>query len=182
MKILITGATGLVGQVIVKELKNKGIPINYLSTSKEKIVSEETFQGFYWDPAKGEMDIAALDGVTGIINLAGATISKKWTASYKELVLQSRIDSLRTLKLGIQNLKNHDIQALVSASAIGIYPNSLTTLYEEHETKVDSIIFMIFSCLRDCKITTSLTTACLLSSSLAKNSSLRILMATYWVP
>ncbi len=137
MKILITGATGLVGQVIVKELKNKGIPINYLSTSKEKIVSEETFQGFYWDPANGEMDIAALDGVTGIINLAGATISKKWTASYKELVLQSRIDSLRTLKLGIQNLKNHDIQALVSASAIGIYPNSLTTLYEEHETKVD---------------------------------------------
>jgi uncharacterized protein (TIGR01777 family) len=137
MKVLITGATGLVGQVIVKELKKYDVPINYLTTSKDKIVSEENYKGFYWNPAEGLLDEKALVGVTAIINLAGATISKKWTSSYKKLVLSSRLDSLRTLKKGLEGSCNHKIETFVSASAIGIYPNSLTTFYEENETAVD---------------------------------------------
>ena len=137
MKVLVTGATGLVGQVLVSELKKNNIPINYLTTSKEKIVSEKDYQGFYWNPSKGEMDQKAWEGVTAIINLAGATISKKWTASYKEEVLNSRVDSLRTLKRGLEDAKNHNVETFVSASAIGIYPNSYTTFYEENETDID---------------------------------------------
>ena len=137
MKVLITGATGLVGQVIVKELKKYDVPVHYLTTTREKIVSEENYQGFYWNPTTGELDEKALDGVTAIINLAGATISKKWTSSYKNEILNSRLYSLKTLREGLEKTKNRTVEAFVSASAIGIYPNSLTTFYEENETAVD---------------------------------------------
>ena len=138
MKVLITGATGLVGQVIVKELKKHDIPMHYLTTRREKIVSEENYQGFYWNPSAGELDKNALKGITAIINLAGASISKKWTSSYKQEVLASRLDSLKTLKKAIESMENHTIESFVSASAIGIYPHSLTTFYEENETAIDT--------------------------------------------
>jgi len=137
MKVLITGATGLVGQAIVQELKKYGTSINYLTTKKDKIVSQENYQGFYWNPSSGELDVDALNGVTAIINLAGATISKKWTSAYKEEVLSSRLDSLKTLKKGLESHEENTVEAFVSASAIGIYPNSLTTFYAENETAVD---------------------------------------------
>lgn len=137
MKVLITGATGLVGQVIVRELKRREIPIHYLTTRQEKIISEQGYQGFYWNPKNGEIDTAAFAGVTAIINLAGATISKKWTSSYKQTVLDSRVESLRTLKSGLQEYGGAAITSFVSASAIGIYPHSYTTLYSEEETAVD---------------------------------------------
>lgn len=127
----------MVGQAIVEELKQYGIPIHYLTTSREKIVSEKNYQGFYWNPTTGELDERALNGVTAIINLAGATISKKWTASYKKEILNSRLDSLRTLRRALEKRTDHAVESFVSASAIGIYPYSLTTYYEEDETKVD---------------------------------------------
>ncbi|MEM1260162.1 MAG: TIGR01777 family oxidoreductase [Bacteroidota bacterium] len=137
MKLLITGATGLVGQAIVKELKKYDLPVHYLTTDRKKIISKDNYYGFHWNPSLGQMDESALEGVTAIINLAGATISNKWTSSYKKEVLNSRLDSLKTLKKGLEKAKNHAVEAFVSASAIGIYPNSLTTFYEENETAVD---------------------------------------------
>ena len=137
MKVLITGATGLVGKAIVKQLHNRDIEVNYLTTSKEKIVSKENYQGFYWNPSKDEMDLSSLDGVTAVINLAGASISKRWTTTYKAKVLDSRIDSLRTLHQGIQKIGSHNISSFVSASAIGIYPNSLSSFYTEDEEAID---------------------------------------------
>lgn len=138
MRVLITGATGLVGKAIVAELKERDIPINYLTTREDKILKEGDYQGYLWDPSKSEVDKNAFKGVTAIINLAGATISKKWTASYKKEVLESRLNSLRTLKKGLVDSGNDTVEAFVSASAIGIYPYSLTTFYEENETEVDN--------------------------------------------
>lgn len=137
MKVLITGATGLVGQAIVEVLHQKGIPVNYLTTSKEKIASTEDFQGFYWNPAKGEIDMECFEDVQAIINLAGASIAKRWTPQHKQKVLSSRIDSLRTLKRGLQETDNKEIECLVSASAIGIYPSSICDYYDEDTDKVD---------------------------------------------
>jgi len=137
MKVLITGATGLVGQAIVKVLHQKGIPVNYLTTSKEKITSTENFQGFYWNPSKEEIDLDCFDNVQAVINLAGTNIAKRWTPDHRRKVLSSRINSLRTLKKGLEKSKNKEVECLVSASAIGIYPNSISEYYDENETKVD---------------------------------------------
>lgn len=137
MKILITGATGLVGSEIVDLCRERDIAVNYLTTHREKIVSKNNFQGFYWNPDKNEIDLDCFEGVTAIINLAGASISKRWTGAYKKEVLSSRINSIRTLYKALQNIDHSGITSFVSASAIGIYPNSLSDFYEEGQMKVD---------------------------------------------
>lgn len=137
MRVLITGATGLVGQAIVKVLHQKGIPVNYLTTSKEKITSTEDFRGFYWNPSKDEIDLDCFDNVQAVINLAGTNIAKRWTPDHRRKVLSSRINSLQTLKKGLEQSNNKEVECLISASAIGIYPNSISEYYDENEIKVD---------------------------------------------
>ena len=137
MKVLITGATGLVGNAITKVLQGYDIPVHYLTTNRQKIVSSENYKGFYWDPSKGEIDTSSFEGVTSIINLAGASIAKKWTPSYKEKVLSSRIDSLTTLKKGLEQIDSTNIEHFISASAIGIYPSSQIELCDEKDPGVD---------------------------------------------
>ncbi len=137
MKILITGATGLVGSAIVELCHKKNIDVNYLSTSKSKIVSNPNYKGFYWNPAKGEIDLECFKGVTSIINLAGVSISKRWTESNKQAILNSRINSLKTLRSGVDSVDSSQIESFISASAIGIYPDSLSNYYSEEEEAVD---------------------------------------------
>ncbi len=138
MKVLITGATGLVGGAITALCRTNDIAVNYLTTSKGKIVSSEACQGFYWNPSIGEIDMECFKGVTAIINLAGASISKRWSPAYKKKVLASRIDSLKTLHQGISKIDRSQLVSFVSASAIGIYPDSLTKYYDEAEIQVDA--------------------------------------------
>lgn len=137
MKILITGATGLVGKELVSQCHAKGHEVHFLTTSKDKLESKSMLKGFYWNPEKGEIDIRCFEGVSAIINLAGASISKRWTDGYKSQILNSRIDSLTTLYNTISQLPEHTITSITSASAIGIYPDSLSNYYEEDENKVD---------------------------------------------
>ncbi|MGB5377015.1 TIGR01777 family oxidoreductase [Muriicola sp.] len=138
MSVLITGATGLIGQAITQKLREQNIAVHYLTTRKGKIKKEEGFKGFHWDPKKGEIDMHCFEGVTAVINLAGSSISQRWTKSNKKKILRSRLDSLQTLRKGIENLKVSSIKSFVSASAIGIYPNSLDRYYTEDVTDVDS--------------------------------------------
>ncbi len=137
MSVLITGATGLIGQAITQKLREQNIAVHYLTTRKGKIKKEEGFKGFHWDPKKGEIDMHCFEGVTAVINLAGSSISQRWTKTNKKKILRSRLDSLQTLRKGIENLKVSSIKSFVSASAIGLYPNSLDRYYTEDETEVD---------------------------------------------
>lgn len=137
MRVLITGATGLVGQAITKVLHDKGIPVNYLTTSRDKITTDEDFHGYYWNPKKGEIDFNCFHNVQAIINLAGTSIAKRWTPTHKKKVLSSRIKSIQTLKKGLEQVGASDVECFVSASAIGIYPDSLSKYYEEDEKSVD---------------------------------------------
>lgn len=130
MKVLITGATGLIGNEIVRQCNNKGIGVHVLTTSGKKQNWVEGYKSFFWNPGKGTIDAGCFDGVDAIINLAGATISKRWTPSYKKKILQSRLQSLQLLRDSLDKVPHH-VGHIISASAIGIYPNSLTNYYEE---------------------------------------------------
>lgn len=129
-RVLITGATGLVGQEIVKQCHDQNIAVNYLSTSKTKLEDKANYKGFYWNPSTGEIDVNCFKDVDVIINLAGATIAQRWTKANKEVILNSRVEALQLLFNTIK-AENISIKQLVSASAIGIYPDSLTHYFEE---------------------------------------------------
>jgi uncharacterized protein (TIGR01777 family) len=129
-RVLITGATGLVGQEIVKQCHDQKIAVNYLSTSKTKLEDKTNYKGFYWNPSTGEIDVNCFKDVDVIINLAGASIAQRWTKANKEVILNSRVEALQLLYNTIK-AENISIKQLVSASAIGIYPDSLTHYYEE---------------------------------------------------
>lgn len=134
-KVLITGATGLIGSELVKLCREDGISVNYLTTRKEKIESQSDYQGFYWDPTQGIIDKKAFDGVTIIINLAGASISNRWTEQYKQVIVDSRVKSMTLLYDTLKEM-DHQVGHFISASGINYYPNSKTKLYTEEDTEV----------------------------------------------
>jgi uncharacterized protein (TIGR01777 family) len=137
MTVLITGATGFVGQELVSLLLQNGFTVHYLSTSKSKLVSQNNYKGFYWNPKTSEIDLNALTDVEVIVHLAGASVAKKWTSSYKEEIIESRVLSTRLLYKTLQE-NSHQVKQIVSASAIGIYPNDLSYIYHETDNKVDN--------------------------------------------
>ena len=142
MKLLITGATGLVGKALIKKSLSQGTEIHFLTTQKAKINSIEGAKGFYWNLLHKKIDVSCFEGVEIIIHLAGATISKRWTTEYKKVILTSRLESTKLLLNGIKAFpKKHNIKKLVSASAIGIYPSDFDQTVDE-ETPVSPNSFM----------------------------------------
>ena len=130
MKVLITGATGLIGSAIVKQCHDKNIIVHYLTTSKHKLKNDPLYKGFYWNPENGEIDSTCFEDVETIINLSGATISQRWTKKHKKEILESRIKALTVLRNALSK-QNHQVKHLISASGIGAYPSSLTNYYDE---------------------------------------------------
>jgi len=137
MKVLITGATGLIGNELVSLLLQNGVSIHYLTTSKKKIVNKLNYKGFYWNPEQGIINENCLMGVDAIIHLAGATISKRWTKSYKQEIIESRLLSSTVL---FKALKNHpnQVKQIVSASGTAIYPNNDKVIYDENSQEIDN--------------------------------------------
>jgi uncharacterized protein len=116
---LITGGTGLIGMRLSAMLKARGYRIHLLSRSKKPV--ENYDEVFTWDINKGEFDLAALDGVTDIIHLAGAGIAdSRWTEERKELIINSRVKSLGIIEEALRR-RNQRISSLISGSAIGWY-------------------------------------------------------------
>jgi len=136
MKVLITGATGLIGKEIVTLLNDNDISVHYLTTRKDKIESHQNYQGFWWNPKKGEIDVDCIKDVDAIINLVGATVAKRWTETYKKEIIDSRV---HTANLLLKTLKeqDHNVKQIISASAIGIYPHHMTNYYEENHNEID---------------------------------------------
>jgi uncharacterized protein (TIGR01777 family) len=130
MKLLITGATGLIGKKIIGIAKKRNIVVHFLSTRKHKLIDSFALKGFYWNPQNDEIDYACFEGVDTLIHLAGASISKMWTSKNKKEILESRVSGSRLLKKALDQQKIK-MKSIVCASAIGIYPNSLDVVYKE---------------------------------------------------
>ena len=132
MKFLITGGTGLIGKSIVQLLIEKNHHINVLSRK----MGEDTKQIRYyqWSPKNQTIDFTCIDDVDVIINLAGENIFGLWTKSKKKKILESRVKSLQLLKKLIKNRPNN-VKQIISASAIGIFPNSQEIIFDENSTQ-----------------------------------------------
>ena len=132
MKFLITGGTGLIGKSIVQLLIEKNHHINVLSRKR----GEDTKQvrHYQWSPKNQTIDFTCIDDVDVIINLAGENIFGLWTKSKKKKILESRVKSLQLLKKLIKNRPNN-VKQIISASAIGIFPNSQEIIFDENSTQ-----------------------------------------------
>ncbi|MEK6782840.1 MAG: TIGR01777 family oxidoreductase [Bacteroidota bacterium] len=121
-KILVTGASGLIGKYLTTLLLQKGYQVSHLGRTKTKGVAPS----FVWDVNNGTIDPHALDGVDTIIHLAGAGVAdKRWTKSRKKEILDSRTRSSALLFKTLQN-ERHSVTSFVSASAVGYYGFSLS--------------------------------------------------------
>ncbi|WP_194776670.1 TIGR01777 family oxidoreductase [Pararhodonellum marinum] len=115
--ILITGGSGLVGQVITQTLERNGYQVAWLSRNPE----EYDQKAFKWDIANNYLDQAALDWADGIIHLAGAGVAdERWTEERKKTILESRTQSTQLIFDQLRTIERRP-SAFVSASAIGIY-------------------------------------------------------------
>ena len=132
MKFLITGGTGLIGKSIVQLLIEKNHHINVLSRKKREDTKEITY--YQWSPKNQTIDFTCIDNVDVIINLAGENIFGLWTKSKKKKILESRVKSLQLLKKLIKNRPNN-VKQIISASAIGIFPNSQEIIFDENSTQ-----------------------------------------------
>lgn len=117
MNILITGASGLVGAALISFLTSGGDRVVRLVRSQPRPGTAEV----RWDPAKGDVDIAALEGLDAVVHLAGENIaSGRWTPEKKAKIHDSRVEGTRTLCEALARLTRPP-RVLVSASAIGYY-------------------------------------------------------------
>lgn len=130
MRVLISGGSGLVGQEISKLLIEKGHEVAWLSRSPTKV--PPNVKGFFWDPDKGEIDLASLHYAEGLINLAGASIAERWTPHYKNTILRSRVDGTRLLFDAVLKSAQKP-KVLVSASAVGYYSNGVKHILREED-------------------------------------------------
>ncbi len=138
-KIIISGGSGLVGSNLSKKLQKKGHEVFWLSRTPQKMQNA----AYYWDPEKGEIDLACLDGTSAIIHLAGAGVADhKWTAAYKQTILQSRILGSQLLVRTLAN-NSHSIKTFIGASAVGIYGNQTPLDCKEDDILGDTFLAQV---------------------------------------
>jgi uncharacterized protein (TIGR01777 family) len=124
LKILITGATGLVGKHLLETLVKKGYDDIRVLTRNKILANSSTSvpaEFFEWNPETNFLETGALDGVDIIIHLAGENVAGgRWSESRKKRILDSRKNSTQLL---INEIKKQSSapQKFISASAVGIY-------------------------------------------------------------
>src|SRR5512140_333289 len=114
MRVLVTGASGLIGSALLAALRRDGQEAVALVRRRPASAEE-----VHWNPAA--VDPTPFGGADAVVHLAGESIaSGRWTAERKKKIVDSRVDSTRNLAQSIAATTKQP-KVLISASAIGFY-------------------------------------------------------------
>ena len=117
LRVAVTGATGLVGSALVPALLAAGHRVDRVSRRRPAAGTTD----IQWDPARGQLDPRALEGVDAVVHLAGETIAAlRWTPAVKERIRRSRVDGTRLLAETLGRLTRRP-RVLVAVSGVGYY-------------------------------------------------------------
>jgi uncharacterized protein (TIGR01777 family) len=119
VKVVVTGATGLIGRELVAALHRRGDEVVALSRSESNDLGVSTVA---WDPSSGSSDalVGALSGADAVANLAGEPVAQRWNGAVKERIRDSRVVLTDRLVDGILATSPRPA-VLVSSSAAGYY-------------------------------------------------------------
>ncbi len=130
MKILITGATGFVGQHLARFLLEAGHAIVATGTSRtHPLVGQPLFDYVSADTTQAGPWQAQVANVAAVINLTGRTIFHRWTKAYKQQIIDSRVLTTRHL---VDALPKGKATIFLSASAVGYYGNGGDEILQEN--------------------------------------------------
>jgi uncharacterized protein (TIGR01777 family) len=115
VKIAVSGASGLIGSALVRELEAAGHEVVRLVRGRPAGPGAVA-----WDPDAGTIDVAALAGIDGAVHLSGATIGRRWSAARKAEIMESRVKSTHLIAETLASL-DPSPSVLVCAGGIGIY-------------------------------------------------------------
>lgn len=136
-KIVITGATGLIGKKLVTELTNRGDEVIVFSRNagNAKSIFPKTIECVEWDYLKLDEWKSKIENSDAVIHLAGINLfSKRWNNDFKKSVIESREVSTRNLVEAIKSCTNKP-EVFISASGIGYYGDCGETLLVENSPK-----------------------------------------------
>lgn len=115
MRFLVSGASGLVGSALRRELEAAGHQVRRLVRRPSRSDDEAS-----WDPAAGKLDESSVAGVDVVVHLAGENIAGgRWSKAFKQRILDSRVSGTRLVAEAVARAEPRP--ALISASAIGYY-------------------------------------------------------------
>lgn len=127
MRVLMSGATGLVGTALTKSLQSDGHSVARLVRPQEDANPGDV----RWDPTSAMVNLATLEGFDAVVNLAGASIGEgRWTDKRKQVLRSSRIDTTRVLVDALSHVQRKP-SVFISASAVGYYGNRGDTVLTE---------------------------------------------------
>lgn len=141
MKVVMTGATGFVGQVLVKQLLEAGHEVVILTrnVARAAITLGSSCKYFQWEESTGTPPLEAFDGCEGVINLMGESIAQRWDEQHKKKIYNSRINGTRKLVEVMEQLPKKP-KIFVSTSAVGIYGNRGPENLDEASTLADDFL------------------------------------------
>ncbi|WP_329050137.1 TIGR01777 family oxidoreductase [Amycolatopsis sp. NBC_01488] len=124
MRVLIAGASGLIGSALRDRLLREGHEVR-------RLVRREAREGgeFRWNPPSGTIANGAFEGVDAVVNLAGAPLfPSRWSAMRKQQLTDSRVEPTDVLA---ESVAEHGIGVLVNASAVGYYGHTHESIVDE---------------------------------------------------
>lgn len=133
MKVVVSGGTGFIGRSLCMSLRRQDMTVSVLSRNllAAKAVLDPSVTVVEWDAVTSGPWERELDGVTAVINLAGAPIAEgRWTPARKQVIASSRVNATRRLVHAISRLQSKP-RLLISASGVGYYGASPDGRFDE---------------------------------------------------